>query len=71
MEKLLYTVEEAESLTSICRSKLYVFMESGALPSIKIGRSRRIPRADLEDFIERLRRGVSIEEMATTYEVAD
>lgn len=55
MEKLLLTVEEAEDLTAICRSKLYVYMASGALRSVKIGRSRRIARTDLVEFIDRLR----------------
>lgn len=55
MDKLLLTVEEAEDVTAICRSKLYVYMASGALRSVKIGRSRRIARADLVDFVERLR----------------
>ena len=55
MDKLLLTVEEAEDLTAICRSKLYVYMASGALRSVKIGRSRRIARADLIAFIDQLR----------------
>jgi len=55
MNKLLLTVEQAEEATEISRSKLYVYMASGVLRSIKIGRSRRIARVDLEDFVERLR----------------
>jgi len=55
VDKLLLTVEEAESVTAICRSKIYVYMASGVLRSVKIGRSRRIARVDLEDFVERLR----------------
>ncbi|HEY8597803.1 MAG TPA: helix-turn-helix domain-containing protein [Thermomicrobiales bacterium] len=55
MDKLLFTVEEAEEMTAICRSKLYEFMASGTLRSVKIGRSRRIARVDLEAFIDRLR----------------
>lgn len=55
MDKLLFTVEEAEEITAICRSKLYEFMASGVLRSVKIGRSRRIARVDLEAFVDRLR----------------
>lgn len=55
MNKLLLTVEQAEEATAISRSKLYEFMASGALRSIKIGRSRRIARVDLEEFVNRLR----------------
>ncbi len=55
MNKLLLTVEQAEEATEISRSKLYVYMASGVLRSVKIGRSRRIARVDLEDFVERLR----------------
>lgn len=55
MEKLLLTVEQAEEATAICRSKLYEFMAAGVLRSVKIGRSRRIARVDLETFVERIR----------------
>lgn len=55
VEKLLLTVEQAEEVTEICRSKLYEFMAAGALRSVKIGRSRRIARVDLETFVERIR----------------
>ena len=55
MNKLLLTVEQAEEATEISRSKLYVYMASGVLRSVKIGRSRRIARVDLEAFVERLR----------------
>lgn len=63
MDKLLLTVEEAEELTAICRSKLYVYMASGALRSVKIGRSRRIARADLVAFIDELRADQSVYEI--------
>lgn len=55
MDKLLLTVEQAEEATAICRSKLYEFMAAGTLRSVKIGRSRRIARVDLESFVERIR----------------
>ena len=55
MDRLLMTVDQAEEMTMICRSKLYLYIASGALRSIKVGRSRRIARVDLEAFVERLR----------------
>lgn len=55
MDRLLLTVEQVEESTAIYRSKLYEYMASGQLRSIKIGRSRRVGRTHLEAFIERLR----------------
>ena len=52
---LLVTVDEAARQLSIGRSHLYEYLLSGSLPSIRIGRSRRIATRDLDAFIERLR----------------
>jgi excisionase family DNA binding protein len=52
---LLVTVDEAARQLSIGRSHLYEYLLSGSLPSIRIGRSRRIATRDLNAFIERLR----------------
>jgi excisionase family DNA binding protein len=51
MERLLYTVAEASDLLSIRKTKLYEFISSGELPSLKIGASRRIPGTALEEFV--------------------
>ncbi len=48
-------VEAAESL-GISRARLYQLMASGELGSVKIGVSRRIPAADLDAYVARLRR---------------
>ncbi len=40
----LFTVAEAASFLRVGRSSLYVLMDRGELPFVKIGRSRRIPR---------------------------
>jgi excisionase family DNA binding protein len=50
---LLLTVEEAALLTRISRSKLYELMQRNEIPSITIGRSRRIPREALIAWIAR------------------
>jgi excisionase family DNA binding protein len=52
-EPLLLKVEEAARRLSLSRTKVYELMESGELPSIKIGTARRIPRIALDEFIAR------------------
>ena len=54
-EPLLYTVAEAAELLAISRAALYPRVIAGEVESITIGRSRRIPRQALLDFIERER----------------
>jgi excisionase family DNA binding protein len=49
--KLLLTITEASQVLAISRSKLYELLNSGNLPSVHIGRSRRIRVKDLEDFV--------------------
>jgi len=49
--KLLLTIIEASQVLAISRSKLYGLLNSGHLPSVHIGRSRRIRMTDLEDFV--------------------
>jgi excisionase family DNA binding protein len=49
--KLLLTVKEASEILAISRSKLYDLLSSGDLPSIHIGRSRRIRRVDIDNFV--------------------
>lgn len=50
-ERILLTVEEAAKLTSLGRSRTYALVASGAIPSIKIGRSIRIPRLEFEAWV--------------------
>lgn len=61
MEKLLLRPAEAAEVLGIGRSKLYELISTGALPSIRVGHSRRIP-------IESLRRWIA--EQAVDREVA-
>jgi excisionase family DNA binding protein len=49
--KLLLTVTEASQVLAISRSKLYELLNSGHLPSVHIGRSRRIRMKDIEYFV--------------------
>jgi excisionase family DNA binding protein len=49
--KLLLTVAEAATALGLCRSAVYELLLTGAIPSVKIGRARRIPLKGLEDFV--------------------
>ena len=49
--KLLLTPQEAAEALSINRSTLYKLLMRGEIPSILIGRSRRIPVHGLEEWI--------------------
>ena len=49
---LLYTPEEAAELLRLGRSRIYELLASGQLPSLTIGRSRRIPADALRAWVE-------------------
>lgn len=53
--KLLLTVTEAAAALGLSRSVVYELTAAGALESVTIGRSRRVPVAALHDFVARLR----------------
>jgi len=48
--KLLYTPEEAAGSLAMGRTKLFELLRDGTLPSVQIGRARRIRACDLEAF---------------------
>ena len=50
--RLLLTVDEAAQRLSVGRSYLYDLVMRGTIESIKLGRSRRIPVAALERFVQ-------------------
>ncbi len=52
MNKILLSVDEMAELLSIGRSKAYALVQDGTLPSLRIGRSVRIPLSALEDWVE-------------------
>lgn len=50
---LLVTVEEAARRLGIGRTACYMLVLKGELKSVTIGRSRRVPVAALEEYIQR------------------
>ncbi|MEV0723934.1 excisionase family DNA-binding protein [Micromonospora purpureochromogenes] len=50
----MLTVEEAAQQLRIGRTQMFALMSSGAVNSVKIGRSRRIPRAALDAYVSQL-----------------
>ena len=52
---LLLTEDEAATTLAVSKRTLQSLIYSGVLPSVKIGRSRRVAAADLELYVGRLR----------------
>jgi excisionase family DNA binding protein len=48
---MLLRVEKAAEMLSLSRAATYQLIRTGDLPSIVIGRSRRVPLAQLEQWI--------------------
>ena len=46
------TVEEAAELLKVSRGKAYEAVRAGEIPSVRVGRCIRIPRAALERMLE-------------------
>lgn len=53
-QHLLYKMEAAAEELAIGRSRIFELVASGEIASVRIGRSRRITRAALEDYVDRL-----------------
>lgn len=51
----LLTVDEAAAFLAVGRSRMYELLTAGAVHSVHIGRSRRVPLGDLENYVESLR----------------
>ena len=51
MEPLMYRADEVATALRIGRSKAYAMMASGELPTVRLGRAVRVPRAALEAWI--------------------
>jgi putative molybdopterin biosynthesis protein len=53
-ETLLLTAEETARELRIARRRVFEMISNGTLPSVKIGKSRRISRQAIEAYIARL-----------------
>ena len=51
--KLLLSPDETCEVLGVKRSTLFKMLEAGEIPSIKVGRLRRIPTAGLKDWVRR------------------
>ncbi len=54
MEKLLYTPIEVAACLGVGRNTVYELIAAGRLQSVKIGRCRRVARAQLDAFVASL-----------------
>ena len=54
---LLLTAEETARELRIARRRIFEMIRDGTLPSVKIGKSRRISRQAIEAYIARLEGG--------------
>lgn len=53
----LFTLDDIADRLRLSRPSLYRLIDAGALGSVKIGRSRRITRRQLTDFLDRVEAG--------------
>jgi excisionase family DNA binding protein len=51
MDTILLKIPEVMTRLAIGQTKLYELMATGELRSVRVGRSRRIPKDELERFI--------------------
>ncbi len=75
MEKMLLTIEEAAGRLSIGRTKAYELVATGQLPSVTIGRCRRVTVEALHEFVSSLEvasgAGDSLALLSNQHAVAD
>jgi excisionase family DNA binding protein len=55
---MLLTVEETAAQLRIARRRVFEILRDGTLPSVKIGRSRRIRSTDLAAYVAKLENDV-------------
>ena len=53
-EKMLLTVPEAAMRLGLGRSFVYQLVMTGELPSVKLGRARRVSVRAIDEYVERL-----------------
>jgi len=65
MERLLLSPSEVAATLGIGRSRIYEFLAAGTLPSIRVGRSIRVPVEDLREWIAQQSAGERAESPVT------
>ena len=53
-EQILLTVEQAAKRLNISRRAIYELISTGAIDSVKIGATRRVPRDATDRYVARL-----------------
>jgi excisionase family DNA binding protein len=53
IERIFYRITEVSELIGCSKSKAYQLVQSGAIPSTRIGSLLRVPRSALEAFVNR------------------
>lgn len=56
----IMTVSEVAKYLKISEVTTYKFVQEGKIPAFKIGRHWRVKKSDLNEFIEKLKRGERI-----------
>ena len=51
-DRVLLRVDEAAQMLSLGRSTLYAMAAAGTIPTVRVGRSLRIPREELNRWID-------------------
>ena len=57
-DRMLYRVEEAAAVLALSRHRLYELIRSGELPTVKIGKLRRVPAQSMVAYVDGLLLGV-------------
>ena len=52
MDKLLYRPAEAAELLGVGRSKIYALLAAGEIPSVRVGKSIRVPAGELRKWVQ-------------------
>ena len=54
MDNQMYTPKVVASVLMLSRSRTYELIASGEIPSLRIGWSRRVPAAFLDEYVKQL-----------------
>ena len=54
MERLLLSPDQVAEALGVCRSRVYDLMRTRVLPSVKIGRARRVPVSAVRAYVDQL-----------------